>query len=377
MNNKRQTVGWIIGAIALILLGAFGSRILDTAFSDFQRPSLPQGVSGTLPNLQPPQLEETPIGGARNTAIVQAVKQVAPAVVGITARVYNRDIFNRKVLVSEGVGSGVIFDERGYIVTNNHVVEDASNNEVVVSFADGSTAPGIVVGRDVQTDLAVVKVDKTGLPVAVFGNSDEVHVGEPAIAIGNPIGLEFQGTVTSGIISAKARTVDVQEQRFPYLQTDAAINPGNSGGALINAEGYVIGINSAKISHEGIEGIGFAIPINQARPILADLINHGYVKRAYMGVFAVDREVAERYGYEMPGDGLAVLRTVDGGPMDKAGISAGDLLLEIDGQPVKTLLKLKEIIDSHQAGDTLEVVYERQGRRGTAKVTLVNVPEEG
>ena len=171
-------------------------------------------------------------------------------------------MFNRKVLVGEGVGSGVIFDKAGYIVTNNHVVGTAKT--VIVSLADGQSTEGTVVGRDARTDLAVVKINMDNLPVAEFGDSDSLQVGEPAIAIGNPLGLEFQGTVTVGVISSLNRTIGAEGQSMKLIQTDAAINPGNSGGALVDADGKVIGINSAKISQEGVEGLGFAIPINAA-----------------------------------------------------------------------------------------------------------------
>lgn len=362
-------------ALALTFIGGIGGYLAHQYFQGAQQ-SLPAINGNALPNLQMPKAAEVGLSNGRNTAIVQAVKQVSPAVVGITARVYNRDIFNRKVLVSEGVGSGVIFDERGYIVTNNHVVENATNNEVMVSFADGSTVEGKVVGRDSQTDLAVVKVEKKGLPVAVFGDSDTIAVGEPAIAIGNPLGLEFQGTVTTGIISSISRTLNVQEQRFPLLQTDAAINPGNSGGALVNADGYVIGINSAKISHEGIEGIGFAIPINQARPILKSLIENGRVIRAYLGVWTADRETAAKYGYQFNQEGLLILRVANNGPLDKAGLRQGDILLSLDGTSVKNLMVLRALMDNHKPGDTLTLTYERNGTQREAKVTLATMVEE-
>lgn len=172
-------------------------------------------------------------------------------------------------LTERGTGSGVIYDKSGLIATNNHVVEGAS--EIIVSLTDGRSVKGKVLGADAATDLAVVKIDENNLPVADFGDSSTLQVGEPAIAIGNPLGLEFRGSVTAGVISALNRSIQLGERKFDLIQTDAAINPGNSGGALVNAEGEVVGINSAKIAVSGVEGIGFAIPINSAKPILDEL----------------------------------------------------------------------------------------------------------
>ena len=216
-----------------------------------------------LPNMMQMPSGQIQVSEIRNTAVVRAAQAVGPAVVGIVNKAYSRDYYNSKVLVEQGTGSGVIFDANGYIATNNHVVENAQ--ELVVSLADGRVLTGRVLGADPVTDLAVIKVDATGLPAAAFGDSDSLLVGEPAIAIGNPLGLEFKGSVTAGVISALNRSLEIGERKLKLIQTDAAINPGNSGGALVNADGAVIGINSAKISVQGVEGIGFAIHVNTAR----------------------------------------------------------------------------------------------------------------
>ena len=198
---------------------------------------------GSPVNTQPTNVREQtkqtkPITETRNTYVVQAAKESGPAVVGITTQVFQKDIFNRTIYAGEGVGSGVLIDNDGHIITNKHVVAGARNGEVTVSLSDGSTVTGTVIGSDSQTDLAVVKIKppKDIKPIKI-GDSDSLQVGEPAIAIGNPLGLEFKGSVTSGVISALARTIDDQGQRFPLIQTDSAINPGNSGGAIIKAEG--------------------------------------------------------------------------------------------------------------------------------------------
>lgn len=228
-----------------------------------------------------------------------------------------RDFFNRTQLMERGTGSGVIYDKAGYIATNNHVVEGAS--EIIVSLPDGRTVKGKVLGADAVTDLAVVKIDADNLTVATFGDSDTLQVGEPAIAIGNPLGLEFRGSVTAGVISALNRSIEVGERKFNLIQTDAAINPGNSGGALVNADGEVVGINSAKVAVSGVEGIGFAIPINTAKPILQELAERGRIARPYLGASLMDQEIADRYGFEINlHGGIFLVKVVPGSPGSKS-----------------------------------------------------------
>lgn len=313
----------------------------------------------------------------RNTAVVQAVKEVGPAIVGITTRVYDRDMFNRRVEVGQSVGSGVLFDKKGYIVTNNHVV--SGSKEVNVSLSSGKTVPGKVVGTDPSTDLAVVKIEGSDdLPVATFGDSDALQVGETAIAIGNPLGLEFQGTVTVGVISALNRSLDDIDQRFKLIQTDAAINPGNSGGALVTADGKVVGINSAKIAKEGVEGMGFAIPINSAKGIIQQLISNGKVIRAYLGVYAADKDIAQRYGYNWDHDGgVLVMKIASRSPMSLTDIRPGDYILAIDGQSFDTVKGMREILDNHKPGDRIKVTYEHNGKKEDTEVLLAAAPESG
>lgn len=322
--------------------------------------------------IQPP-VAQAQVSDARNTPIVKAAKAVSPAVVGITNKAYARDFFNRKVLVEQGSGSGVIFDANGYIATNNHVVQNSQ--ELVVSLADGRTFPGKVVGVDPATDLAVVKINAKDLPVAVLGDSDSLMVGEPAIAIGNPLGLEFQGSVTAGVISALNRSIEIGDRKFKLIQTDAAINPGNSGGALVNADGEVVGINSAKISVSGVEGIGFAIPINSARPILQSIIEKGRVIRGYLGVGALDKNLAARYGYDLDLDkGVYIARLEQGGPAYKAGLREGDIILKVAGTETNSVAELRSAIDTQPVGSKVEVVYVRNGQNGTVGVVLEEMP---
>lgn len=314
------------------------------------------------------------ISDARNTPVVRAAKAVGPAVVGITNKAVARDWFNNPVQ-TEGVGSGVIFRSDGYIVTNNHVISGAK--EIIVSLADGRSLKGKLIGQDEFTDLAVVKVDEDNLPTAVFGDSDGVVVGEPAIAIGNPMGLEFQGSVTAGVISALNRTLDISDKRVKLFQTDAAISPGNSGGALVNADGEVIGINSAKVAASGVEGMGFSIPINTVQTIVNELIEKGYVARPYLGVSVFDPDTAARYGYQLNIDkGVYIFRLTLDGPCGKTGFQRGDIILEINGEEVNSVADLRNKIASYKVGDKVAVTYERNGTKNKAEVVLEEMPQE-
>ncbi len=309
---------------------------------------------------------------ARNTPVVQVAREVGPAVVGITNKAVARDFFNRQV-ETEGVGSGVIFRNDGYIVTNNHVIEGA--NELIVSLADGSTINGTLVGTDEMTDIAVVKVDAKNLPTARFGNSDEIMVGEPVVAIGNPMGLEFQGSVTVGVISALNRTLELNDRRVNLLQTDAAISPGNSGGALLNYEGEVIGINSAKLAKNGVEGMAFAIPINTVQNVINELMEKGYVARPYLGVTIFDKPTAARYGYQLNIDrGVYVFQIAIGSPADRVGLQRGDIILSIGGREVNSVTEIRADIAARKVGDVVKIVYDRDGVEQTVDVTLQEIP---
>lgn len=352
---------FIYTCIALIGMGIGGFWVWNDYDNKANRPAVVATGSGEL----------TP---ARNTPTVAAVKKASPSVVGITNKAYAKDFFNRKVQVGEGTGSGVIFDAQGYIVTNHHVIADSA--ELIVSLADGRTFPGKLVGSDPATDLAVVKIEADNLVVATLGDSDTLQVGEPAIAIGNPLGLEFRGSVTTGVISALGRTIKVEEQHFNLIQTDAAINPGNSGGALINADGELIGINSAKIAATGVEGIGFSIPINLARPIIQSLVEHGRVIRPTIGVMVLDAQSAGRYGYAIPGGkGLLIVDLASRGSARKAGIRSGDVIRSVDGKEVNQLSELRAILQGHKVGDEIKMEVERNGRGTTYTIRLEDSKE--
>lgn len=367
VGAKKSRRAILAAAVALVIIGGAGGYYFhDLPF--LNRPS--QTASYKIPDSSTQQKPPENLPAVRNTAVVQAVKKVGPAVVGITTRVYDRDIFNRRVQVGQSVGSGVLFDKEGYIVTNNHVV--SGSKDVNVSLSNGKTVQGKVVGTDPSTDLAVVKIDApSDIPVAELGDSDQIQVGETVIAIGNPLGLEFQGTVTVGVVSALNRTLDEMEQRFKLIQTDAAINPGNSGGALVTADGKVIGINSAKIAKEGVEGMGFAIPINQAKGIIEELIQKGHVTRAYLGLYGADKDIAARYGYAWDNaKGVLVMKVAEDSPLSLSQIRMGDYITAIDGKEINTVLELRSSIDSHKPGDTITLTYTRDGATRTAEVML-------
>lgn len=315
----------------------------------------------------------TEVSAARDTYVVKAVKNVGPAVVGITNKAYMLDNFYQKVLVQKGVGSGVIFDANGYIATNYHVVQGAQ--EIAVVLSDGRTVKGKVIGVDPVTDLAVVKIEVNNLPAVEFGNSDDLMTGEPAIAIGNPLGLEFRGSVTVGVISALNRTIEVGDRRFKLIQTDAAINPGNSGGALVNAEGKVIGINSAKISAEGVEGMGFAIPVNSARPILDALVKDGKIVRAYLGIGILDRASAARSGYvwQIP-EGIYVTRVEKDGPAEQAGMEKGDIIIKANDTEVNSVADLRSVLDNIPVGSKVNITIVRDDQKRTLSPTVTAMP---
>lgn len=362
----------------LFLIGVIGAFIgggLVLGYGDtFLGRSIPKHTTPVQDLLQPPTAQAQ-VSEARNTALVKAAQAVGPAVVGITNKAYVQSPFSRKVLVEQGTGSGVIFDANGYIATNNHVVENAK--EIVVSLSDGRVLPGRVLGADPATDLAVVKVDATGLPAATLGDSDSLLVGEPAIAIGNPLGLEFKGSVTAGVISALNRSIEIGERKFKLIQTDAAINPGNSGGALVNADGVVIGINSAKISVAGVEGIGFSIPINIARPILQALIEKGHVVRPYLGVGVLDRNTAAAYGYDLSIDkGVYLVQVVQSGPAGKAGLKEGDIILKIGDVDINSVADLRGAVDAQAVGSTVSVSIIRKGNQYNVNVLLEEMPSQ-
>jgi serine protease Do len=318
-----------------------------------------------------PEINIPPAGDLTDkTAVVAIAEQLGPAVVGISNRDIYTDFFRGRQEVETGTGSGVIFDAAGYIVTNNHVVAGAS--KLIVSLADGRQVEAEIVGTDPRTDLAVIKINANNLTVARFGNSDDLRVGDVAIAIGNPGGAEFARSVTLGIISGLNRLLVTEEGlQFRLIQTDAAINPGNSGGALVDIKGRVVGINSIKIAREGFEGMGFAIPSNTVQDIVSDLIKYKKVIRPALGVYMirdVDKELAE---YNDLGVDYGVL--VDpqpGGPSAEAGMKRYDIIIQVDGKKVTNRYDLQNVVFDKKVGDTISVVVVRNRDKVELSVKL-------
>ena len=353
----------VVAAAAIVFAGCFSLG----ADEDENLENLGEGIPAASSRIDSKGWEKA--SDARNTPVVRAARAVGPAVVGITNKAVARDWFNNQFEIEQGVGSGVIFRADGYIVTNNHVIAGAK--EIIVSLADGRSVSGELIGTDEVTDLAVVKIDADNLTAAEFGDSDDIMVGEPAIAIGNPLGLEFQGSVTAGVISALNRTLNLNDRQFKLIQTDAAINPGNSGGALVNADGLVIGINSAKLAANGVEGMGFAIPINTVRDIVSELMEKGRVIRPWLGVGVFDKETAARQGYRLNADAGVYVEHVDkDGSAGAAGIRRGDIILEIAGKPVNTVGELRSAVAEQKVGTVIQVKLQRDDDIITVDVTL-------
>lgn len=307
--------------------------------------------------------------------VVAIAKKVGPTVVHITN--ISADFFNQAGVTS---GSGVIIDrDEGYIVTNYHVVRGASRIEVTLMGGESYSAQ--LVGGDAQTDLAVIKIDAKNLPEAVLGDSDKLKVGEMAVAIGSPLGEEFAGSVTQGVISALNRKITVQsrpgeEVTLNLIQTDAAINPGNSGGALVNAQSEVIGINSVKVQRADVEGMGFAIPISEAKPIINQLINKGYVSRPFIGIYNfqdITPQMAQWYDLPV---GIYVGGVFPNGPAERAGMEPEDIIVSMDGKKVTSFAELQEVLNTKQAGDELNITVVRRGAQVELKIKLGEMPEE-
>jgi len=373
-ETRRYIAVAIISALftGLILMG--GTAIyVDRAISKIPPPSVKTLI-----------VNETTSNEALVTAIFEDAQE---SVVFVTSRALERDFFMRLVPV-EGAGSGVITSADGYIITNDHVIEDAE--EIRVTLYNGEELSAELIGTDPSSDIAVIKIDPTfELKPAVLGDSGAIRPGQMAIAIGNPYRLE--NTVTVGVISALNRTLEASNGFIirGIVQTDAAVNPGNSGGPLLNSRGEVIGINTAIISSsEGFQGIGFAVPINTAKKVSKDLIEKGSVSYPWLGITGatLTRELADELNITHTGGGVLLVDVVPEGPADEAGLMGsedqmgstrfipGDIITEMEGVSVTSIDKLVDIILEHDVGDVIEIKFLREDNELTTEVTLGERP---
>ena len=310
------------------------------------------------------------VSNEKGTNVYQAVSEKAkPSVVGITTTTLSSDNMFSMPTESTGVGTGIIVDSNGYILTNSHVISDGQAKTVNVLFSDGSTIDGEVYWYDSQLDLAIVKVNKTGLTAAQLGDSDKVQIGDISVAIGNPYGLDLAGTVTQGIISGLDRTISTSETTMTGLiQTDASINSGNSGGPLLNSSGQVIGINTAKAS-EG-EGLGFAIPINTAKPIIESIIQKGSYEKVTLGIKGTDASKYAQYSKQQlsTDEGVYVAEVVSGSAAESAGIKSGDIITKIDSTNLSVMSDLTKNLYNYTKGDSATLTINRDGKEMTLKV---------
>lgn len=311
---------------------------------------------------------------AAPTNFTEAAELVTPGVANISAIQEGAGLnFFRGNAIGSASGSGVIISPDGYIVTNNHVIEEG--DEYRVTLNDNREFAAELIGADPSTDLALLKIEAADLPYLSFGDSDSLKVGEWVLAVGNPFNLE--STVTAGIVSAKGRSIDIlegQDRIESFIQTDAAVNPGNSGGALVNTQGALVGINTAIITRSGrYEGYSFAVPANLVKKVIRDLRDYGMVQRGLMGVFIneVDSKLAEELRLDNV-EGVYITRVTAGGGADEAGLKKGDVIVNINGVETKTLPEMQEQVGRFRPGNTIQIAYIRKGKRYEAFVTLKN-----
>lgn len=320
------------------------------------------------------------ITGANNTTynvenvenpVVAVAKIAGPSVVGVSVKYYEQSFWGQ-LAEGESEGSGIIYSDDGYIITNYHVIEEAINSSsaaVKITLSNEEEYEAEIIGTDDVTDLALLKIDAKGLSAAKFGTSSELNVGEMAVAIGNPLGREFAGSVTVGYISALNRSITSDGRTYNVLQTDAAINPGNSGGALVNSKGEVIGINTAKINDTSVEGLGFAIPSDDALKIIEELKVSGKIIRPYIGIYGLDLDENTAKRNKLV-EGVYVYQVYGGSPAAEAGVQKGDVIVEFDGKKVTSKQELNDIKNQKNVGDKLKLKIYRSGDYKDIEITL-------
>ena len=374
---KKQKGRMSTGAVAAILVlcvllsgaAGFGGSYLFSQINASSGDSAIQINKANVDNVVKTSAEQT------EKSTNEIVSEVADSVVEITVEVVQTDMFYGEQ-TAEGAGSGVIISEDGYILTNNHVAGDAS--KITVTLRSGESYDAKLIGTDADLDIALIKIDASGLCAAPVGDSSTVSAGDKSVIIGNPLGT-LGGSVTEGIISAVDRELEIDGRTMHLMQTDAAVNPGNSGGGMFNSQGELVGIVVAKSAGDStgssIDNIGFVIPINSALDILGDLKQYGYVRgKAYTGMAYSEGSsggmYAQYFGYGGTSDGVYIASIKSGSNAAKAGFSVGDRVVSVDGNAVNTVSDLKKIITDHSVGDTVSFELERGGRTGTIELTL-------
>lgn len=381
-SHQKRGGAWkyIVIAVVFLFIGAlvmhYIAPILENAPQSLVQQPKSKEDQGTVLENEPEESDSDPLPslGAKgdlfiksDNPVIEIAEKVGPAVVGITKRTLVRQedpFWGSNETPQEGYGSGIIISEDGYIVTNNHVVEDA--DELVVIFKGDKEVNATLVGRDPFSDVAVIKIDDPDIVVAKIGDSDQVRQGEMAIAIGNPLGHDLAGTVTVGVVSAVDRDIRFGQHDFTMIQTDAAINQGNSGGALVNSQGEIIGMNTLKTR---AEGLGFAIPSNIFIPIAQQLIQDGRIERPGIGVQIVEVTDQMIEDYNLP-EGIAVMGIEPGGSADSAGLLPRDIIIGVGEKSVKTVDELKEEINENKVGDVLKFTVWRNEKEFTISIKL-------
>ena len=372
VEEKHERRNWIIYLIVGVIIGGLLGGIFGTFFV-FKNPkvfpwaqvSLTQTSTSQNQSSQPQVTVPTNLVDIQNQ-VEEIADKISPAVVRIVSTTEVISPFFLQVIPQQGLGSGIIIRDDGLILTNNHVIEDATKIEVTLS--NGKTYKGKVLGSDPNSDIALVKIDATGLPTATLGDSSTLKVGEFVVAIGNPYGLDH--TVTFGVISALERNIDTGNgTMYGVIQTDTAINPGNSGGPLVDLEGNVIGINT--MIYEGAEGLGFAVSSNTAKKVADSILATGSMKWAYLGVSVttMTEEIANSNGVEYT-EGAYVAQVATGSPAYRAGIRKNDIITAIDGTKITTADQLISIIRNHSPGDKITITISRNGKISDISVTL-------
>lgn len=375
-SNRKQIATTVVASFVSAVVGgacALGvyvglnkepAKVLETSKTN----------TGSIVETSNPNLSQVSLTNYSDTAIYAAQKAL-PSMVSISVE-YDVNYMGMKKAVA-GSGSGVILSEDGYILTNNHVISSADSSSFyqvsdaksikVKIYGDDTEYSAEIIGTDSQTDLAVLKIDKTGLTAAELGDSSSVQIGEFVLAIGNPYNLDY--SVTAGIISALNREMTVENTTYNVIQADCAINSGNSGGALVNSKGEVIGITTLKLAGDGIEGVSFAIPVNETVPIYKELIEKGKISRPFVGISGIDLDEATAIRNGLT-KGIYVDSVVSGSGAEDAGIMAGDVIVSFDGKDVSTMDELNAIKNTKTIGDKIEIKLYRKSELKTFTITL-------